>query len=105
MISDIAAWLFAVFVIDPLQAELRERFDGANLPMQALQQSQQCIASHGPRLLEQAGDRPGWAAATAIGITLGWNSPVVLFDTHDPNCSTLVQLFNAEAKPEAEENV
>jgi hypothetical protein len=105
MISDVVAWLFAALVIDPLQVELRERFDGANLPMQALQQSQQCIASHGPRLLAQAGDRPGWAAATAISITFGWSSPVSLFDMHDPNCSTLVQLFNVEAKPEAEENV
>ncbi|EUB98090.1 hypothetical protein PMI07_006404 [Rhizobium sp. CF080] len=102
MLSDIAAWLFAIFVINPLHAELRERVDLANLPVQALQQSRQCVAAHGPQLLEQAGNNPGWATGTAIGIAVGWSSPVHLFDARDPNCSVLIQLFNAENRREAE---
>ena len=72
MISEIAAWLFALFVVDPLHAEIRERVDAANLPVQALQQSQQCVATHGPRLLQRAGEEPVWATGTAIGIATGW---------------------------------
>jgi hypothetical protein len=102
VLSDIAAWLFALFVLDPLDAQLRERVGSANLPLQALQQSRQCVAAHGPRLLEQAGSSPGWATATAIGIAVGWSSPVHLFDTGDPNCSALVRFMNAESKEEPE---
>ena len=102
MLSEIAAWLFAAFVIDPLHAEVRTRADAARLPVQALQQSRQCVAVHGPRLLEQAGNNPGWAAANAIGIAVGWNSPAQLFDTSDPNCSALVNLLNAGSKEPVE---
>jgi hypothetical protein len=76
MISDIAAWLFALFVIDPLQAEVRERLDGANVPVAAIQQSQQCIASNAPRLLQRAGEEPGWAIGTALSMATGWTAPV-----------------------------
>jgi hypothetical protein len=96
MISDIAAWLFALFIIDPLQTEMRERFDAARVPVEQIQQSRQCIASQAPRLLQRAGEEPGWAVATAIGVGIGWTSPVQLLDAGDPNCATLVRLFQKE---------
>nr|WP_132960855.1 hypothetical protein [Rhizobium sp. BK251] len=105
MISEIAAWLFALFVVDPLHAEIRERVDSANLPVAALQQSQQCVAAHGPRLLQRAGEEPVWATGTAIGIATGWKSPAELFDVRDPNCAALTNIFNggnAESSEDAE---
>lgn len=81
MISGIAAWFFTIFAIDPIHAEIRERFDLANLPVQAAQQSRQCVAAHSPRLLEQASNNPGRATATAIGIAVGWSSPAHFYST------------------------
>lgn len=102
MISDIAAWLFALFVIDPLQAEMRERLEGANVPVAAIQQSRQCIASHAPRLLQRAGEEPGWAVATAVGVAVGWTAPVQLLDTKDPNCSVLIRSLQSGNDQEVE---
>lgn len=102
MISDIAAWLFALFVIDPIYAEVRERMERANLPVQSVQQSQQCLATHGPRLLQQAGEDPVWAVGTAIGIATGWSSPVQLLDKGDPNCSSLARLLADEGRNNSE---
>ena len=96
MISDIAAWLFALFVIDPLHAEISERLEGANVPVAAIQQSRQCIASHAPRLVERAGEEPGWAITTAVGVATGWTAPVELFDAGDPNCATLVRALKID---------
>lgn len=96
MISEIAAWLFALFVVDPLHAEIRERIDSANLPLETLQQSQQCVATHVPRLLQRAGEEPAWATGTAIGIATGWTSPAELFDVKDPNCAALTKIFKGE---------
>ena len=96
MISEIAAWLFALFVVDPLQAEIRERVDSAKLPVEMVQQSQQCVTTHGPRLLQRAGEEPVWATGTAIGIAVGWTSPTTLFDVNDPNCAALTQVFKGE---------
>ncbi|MDK1494319.1 hypothetical protein QN219_30645 [Sinorhizobium sp. 7-81] len=93
VVSDITAWLFALFVIDPLQAEISTRLERANVPVEAIQQSRQCVESHGPRLLQRAGEEPGWAVATAMGVAIGWTSPVQLLDAGDPNCSTLIRVF------------
>jgi hypothetical protein len=98
LISEIAAWLFALFVVDPLQAEIRERVDASKLPVETLQQSQQCVATHGPRLLQRAGEEPIWATGTAIGIAVGWTSPTTLFDVNDPNCSALTLVFKGESE-------
>lgn len=68
MFSDIAAWLFALFIIDTLQAEMRERHDAANVPLAEVQQSRQCIAARAPHQLlrydENAASRP----LTSLGI-------------------------------------
>ena len=102
MISDIAAWLFALFVIDPLQAEMRERLDGANVPVAAIQQSRQCIASHAPRLLRRAGEEPGWAVTTAVGVAVGWTTPVQLLDANDPTCAVLIRSLQSANDQEGE---
>jgi hypothetical protein len=102
MISDIAAWLLALFVIDPLQAELRERLDTANVPVAEVQQSRQCVASHAPRLLQRAGDEPGWAVTTVVGVATGWTAPVQLLDANDPNCSALIRILHTNKDQGAE---
>ena len=96
MISDIAVWLFALFVIDPLQSQISERLEAANVPVTAIQQSRQCIASHAPRLVERAAQEPGWAITTAVGVAIGWIAPVGLLDSRDPNCSALVRVLKTE---------
>jgi len=96
VISDIAAWLFALFVIDPLQTQISERLEAANVPVAAVQQSRRCIASHAPRLVERAGTEPGWAIATAVGVATGWTAPAELLDPNDPNCLTLVRALKIE---------
>jgi hypothetical protein len=102
MISEIVAWLFALFVIDPLHNEIRQRVEAADLPLQTLQQSQRCVALHGPQLLIRAGDNPGWATAVALSVATGWTSPGQLFDIRDPDCSALVDLLDLSGKKSAE---
>ncbi|MCJ8520671.1 hypothetical protein ABID21_003887 [Pseudorhizobium tarimense] len=96
MISDIAAWLFTLFVLDPVHAEVRERLERARLPVEAVQQSQQCLSTHGPRLIQQAGEDPVWAVGTAIGVATGLRSPAQLLDINDPNCQILTELLANE---------
>lgn len=102
MLSDIAAWFITLFVVDPLQAEMREQLERANASTQIIQQSQQCIASQGPQLLNRAGEDPAWAVATVVGFTFGWTSPVQLLDTRDPNCAAVVGLLQDREGGETE---
>lgn len=93
MFSDIASWLFALFVVDPLQAEISAHLKRANAPVAAIQQSRQCVEAHGPQLLQRAGEEPGWAVATAMSVAVGWTSPVQLLDRGDPNCAIFIKVF------------
>lgn len=97
MISEITAWLFAVLGVNPLYAEVRERVETANLTVEAAQQSQQCLAIHGPRLLQQAEKDPAWAVGTAVGIVTGWSSPAQLLEIDSANCSILTGLLANDA--------
>ncbi|MES5099489.1 hypothetical protein ABUK73_14760 [Agrobacterium sp. BA1120] len=101
MISDIAAWFITLFVLNPIQADVQERMQGVNASAQSIQQSQQCIAAQGPKLLQRAGEDPSWAVATAAGYTLGWTSPSQLLDANDPNCAELTRLLQAGEGEEA----
>lgn len=96
MISDIAAWLFELFVLDPLQVEMREHLGKANVPVSTLQQSRQCLTSNGQQLLQRAGDEPSWAVSTAMGVAIGWTSPVQLLDPSNPSCDHLIRILNTE---------
>jgi hypothetical protein len=102
VISEIFAWLFALFVVDPLNAEMRERLQATNLPAETLQQSQQCVSTHGSALMQKAGNDPVWATGTAFGVVTGFVSPAQLFDAKDPNCAALVRLFQAPAREDGE---
>lgn len=93
MLSDIAAWFITLFVIDPLQAEMREHLDRANASTEIIQQSQRCVSSQAPALLDRAGQDPAWAIATIAGFTLGWTSPTQLLDKNDPNCAAVIGLL------------
>ncbi|NWJ23081.1 hypothetical protein [Rhizobium sp. RM] len=102
MIADIAAWLFATFVVDPLQAEMKQQLDRGNVSMEAVQQSHQCLATQVPRLIDRAGNELGWAIATAVGISTGWTSPDNLFESNDPKCAALRALIKSDNNREAE---
>jgi hypothetical protein len=102
MISDFIAAMFAWFVIDPLQAELQQQIERANAPVQIVQQSQKCLATEGPRLLERAGTEPGWAVTTAFSVAIGWTSPEQVFDPANPNCNALRDLIDGQDRTETE---
>jgi hypothetical protein len=103
MLSEIAAWLFTLFVVDPLHAEMREHLDRARLPAEAVQQSQQCLSVQAPSLIDRAGNDPAWAVATAIGVVVGWTSPVALLDSGNPNCAVLIGLLGESGLEQEDE--
>ncbi|MCO5732030.1 hypothetical protein [Rhizobium sp. SSA_523] len=98
MLSEIAAWFITIAVLNPVQAEVNSRLEAMNASAQAVTQVQQCISTQGPRLINQAAEQPGWAVATAIGVTVGWTSPMSLLDTADPNCAAMAALLGENAQ-------
>lgn len=95
MISDFIGWIFAILVVDPLQAQLQEQAERARLPMEIVRQSQDCLTTQGPRLIERAAGDYGWAITNVVSIAIGNTSPAELLDSQDPQCKVLVNALNA----------
>jgi hypothetical protein len=90
MISNFIGWIFALLVVDPLQAEIQQQAERARLPVEIVRQSQACLTSQGPKLIERAAGDYGWAAATVVSIAIGHTAPAELLDGSDPQCAALV---------------
>ncbi|TCL96532.1 hypothetical protein C8J38_101893 [Rhizobium sp. PP-WC-2G-219] len=83
--SDFISYLFAIFVVTPLQAELTDRLQG--MPSaELIQAGRACISAEGPRLLQMAQENWGWAAANALGVSAGLVDPVTLLSTQNGHC-------------------
>ncbi|MER8478060.1 hypothetical protein [Mesorhizobium sp. M0220] len=94
MIAEFITWIFAMLVIGPLQTQIQEQAERARLPVEIVRQSQNCLTSQGPQLIERAAGDYGWAAVTAINIAIGRTAPVELLDSQDPQCAALVRALN-----------
>jgi hypothetical protein len=93
MISEFIGWIFAILVVDPLQAQIQEQAERARLPAEIVRQSQNCVTSQGPVLIERAAGDFGWAAATVVNVAIGRTAPAQLLDDQDPQCAALVRVL------------
>lgn len=94
MLSGFIGWIFALLVVDPLQAQIQEQAERARLPIEIVRQSQDCLISQGPLLIERAAGDYNWAAATVVNIAIGRTAPAELLDKRNPQCAALVRVLN-----------
>lgn len=88
--SGLISYLFALFVVTPLQAELSDRLRG--VPSQELVEAgRACISVEGPELLRYAQDNWGWAIANGISVGLGMTDPMTLLPQENENCRLVIQ--------------
>jgi len=89
-LSDFISYLFAIFVVTPLQAELSERLQG--IPStEIIEAGKACISDEAPKLLQIAQENWGWAAANALGVGAGLVDPLTLLPEGNDNCRRIAQ--------------
>ncbi|MFN7090872.1 MAG: hypothetical protein ACK4P4_10020 [Allorhizobium sp.] len=99
MIGDWIASLFAAFVIGSVEADIRQRLEEMQAPVQVVAQVGDCLRTTGPALVDRAGGDLWWAAITAITVTTGLTSPAELLDADNPACAPIANyLISAEAE-------
>ncbi|MCX8279124.1 hypothetical protein OSJ77_02870 [Phyllobacterium sp. 0TCS1.6C] len=89
MISNFIGWIFALLVIDPLQAQFQEQAERAKLPMEIVRHSQACLVTLGPHLVERATSDYGWAAVTVVNLAIGTTTLAELLGSADRQCAAL----------------
>lgn len=96
MISELLAGLVASLVVNPVQAEIAETMERTGQPIVVIEQAKGCVSSQGPKLIERASTDWGWAASTAIGVSVGWTDPKTLLDVNDPSCAATLKALKGE---------
>jgi hypothetical protein len=84
-VSDFISYLFAIFVVTPLQAEISDRLQGVP-SAQIIEAGRACVTAEGPRLLQMAQDNWGWATANALGVSFGMVDPMTLLSPNNADC-------------------
>lgn len=95
--SDFFSYLFAIFVVTPLQAEISERMPSPEL----MDAARNCVTSEGPRLLAMAEQNWGWAAANAVGVGFGMVDPVTLLSPDNADCAKVIGVLQSEDTEQA----
>jgi hypothetical protein len=98
MIGEFFSWIFAVFVIDPIQAEIAARLEQAQAPVAVVSQVNACLSTTGPALLERAGNDVWWAGSTVVSLTTGFTTPAELLDAANPACGPIASYLTQSAE-------
>ena len=91
--ADFISYLFAIFVITPLQAEISDRMQG--IPSDLIAAGRQCVLSEGPNLLERAQQNWGWAAANGLGVAAGLVDPLTLLPRENEDCRVAINAITS----------
>lgn len=98
MIGEFVASLFASFVVEPVQAGLRERLEEARAPVEVVSQASDCLGTTGPVLLARAGEEPWWAVTTIVSVAVGWQTAAELLDAGNPACGSLANFLVSQGE-------
>ena len=97
MIGEFFAWIFAVFVIDPIQAEVVSRLEQVQAPVAVVSQVNACLATTGPVLLDRAANDVWWAGSTVVSLATGFTTPAELLDAANPACGPIASYLTKSA--------
>lgn len=89
MIAEWIASVFAMLVVDPIEADIRHRLEAMKAPAAIVSQAGDCLRTTGPRLIERATGDLWWAGSTVVYVAVGVTSPVELLDASNPSCAPL----------------
>lgn len=99
MIADWIASIFALFVVDPIEADIRQRLEEMRAPVEVVTQAGDCLRTIGPLLIERATGALWWAGTTVVSLATGFTSPAELLDAGNPTCAPIARyLLSAEAE-------
>ena len=91
MFQDIILSLVSFFVVDPLQAELKDKLAAARAPQAVISQFAQCAREATPVLAARVMADPVWGVTETVRVWTGMTSPEAVLGGAAPSCATAVQ--------------
>jgi hypothetical protein len=84
--QDFIATLVSLFLVEPFQAEMRERLAAARVPREVVQQVLQCGRVATPVLSERVMADPWWGATTVVRVWAGATTAETVVGEAVPAC-------------------
>jgi hypothetical protein len=90
MVQDFFAWLFATFVIAPVQSEMTRALETTGAAPALIRQVEACLATATPALVVRAGRDWTWAATTVVSVATGLTHPTAVLVEAAPECGPAI---------------
>ncbi|MDB5560006.1 MAG: hypothetical protein JWQ36_2940 [Enterovirga sp.] len=90
MLQDLIAALVSTLLIQPLQTEVRERLEGAQVPSAVITDVMSCARGAAPAAIARASADPVWAVSSAVRVWIGTTRPEALLLDVAPGCAPAI---------------
>jgi hypothetical protein len=95
MMRELILSIISAFVIEPMEAELKQSLTAAGAPYAVVSDVKACARAAGPVLVQRASSDWWWATSTGFKIATGMKEPVDVVATYAPDCRAAIQAANA----------
>ncbi len=89
--QDFIASLVSLFLVEPFEAEMRERMAAARVPREVVQQVVQCGRVATPVLAERVMADPWWGATTVVRVWAGASTADAVLAEAVPPCGPAIR--------------
>ncbi len=94
MIRELILSFISSFIIQPVEAELKQSLTAAGAPHAVVSSVKACAQTAGPALLERASSDWWWATSTGFKVATGMKEPVEVVATYAPDCHHAIDAAN-----------
>jgi len=95
MIRELILSLISSFIIQPVEADLKQSLTAAGAPYAVVSSVKACARTAGPALVERASSNWWWATSTGFKVATGMKEPVDVVATYAPDCREAIDAANA----------
>jgi len=89
--NEVIAYLVGLLIIQPLEARLAEKLEGARVPPGIVAEVESCARSATPALVDRVTSDPLWALQTGIRVWVGTATPEAVLVEAAPRCRPAVE--------------
>jgi hypothetical protein len=94
--QELFAALLSFFLVEPLQAEIKERFGTAS--REAVEEAIACVREETPALIQRGSDDPWWVAGHIFQYWAGISTPEEIVAETTPRCAGAIRNLGAASR-------
>ena len=91
MLQELLSTIVSVLIVDPLQAEMRDRLAQIRAPQAVIADVRTCAETSLPKLADRAMAEPLWVVTTALNVWTGNTAPEEVLGGTSAECNAAIK--------------